>query len=406
LKEQRKSVSVARSANLIAIVRRIASQPRAASSGYADSVMNQKSLTISHKIMMKAAIFRSHNVPLSIEDINAPSAPGTGEVVVDILAAPVLSYTQEVFQAKRPYPVLLPLVPGCGAVARIRELGVDATSLKVGQLVFCDPTVRSRDNVLAPDILLQGWIAPTAGSQILQAHFRNGPFAQQMLLPLENAVSLTGLEHYEPAKLTWLNTLLIAQGGLLAAELQAGQVIAIGGATGHFGSSAVAVALAMGAAKVMATGRNQRVLDRLVEKLGSRVCPVLMTGDREEDTKAIRDRADAPIDCSLDLLGYMPDASPVLPCIMSLRRGGTAVLMGGVDAEVPVPYKYMMRNDLTLRGQYMYPRQAPLLMAGLIQSKLLNLDLFEVDSFPLAEVNQAVEHASTCGAFRLTVLLP
>jgi alcohol dehydrogenase len=66
----------------------------------------------------------------------------------------------------------------------------------------------------------------------------------------------------------------------------------------------------------------------------------------------------------------------------------------------------MMRNDLIVRGQYMYPREAPLLMAGLIKAGLLNLDVFEVHEFPLAAVNQAVEFARTCGVFRLTMLLP
>lgn len=162
----------------------------------------------------------------------------------------------------------------------------------------------------------------------------------------------------------------------------------------------------MGAAKVIAPSPNRAVLDQLVEKLGSRVCPVVLTGDEEEDTKAIRDQADGQVDCVLDLLGLVTNFSPVRACIMSLRRGGTAVLMGGVEAQVELPYKHIMRNDLTLRGQYMYPREAPLLMAGLIQAGLLNLDVFEVDEFPLAEVNQAVEFASTCGALRLTVLLP
>ncbi|UOQ69061.1 hypothetical protein [Hymenobacter volaticus] len=43
------------------------------------------------------------------------------------------------------------------------------------------PTVRARDEPTAPDIMLQGLIAPSAGAQRLQAHFRHGPFAEQLL---------------------------------------------------------------------------------------------------------------------------------------------------------------------------------------------------------------------------------
>ena len=156
---------------------------------------------------MKAAIFKTIGQPLTIEDIPEP-VPGAGEVLVRVLAAPILAYAQEVFTGQRHYPLLLPLAPGCGAVGLVEKTGPDATRLKPGQLVFCDPTVRSRDDALSPDIMLQGWVAPGEGPQKLQAHFRNGSFAEKMLVPLENAFSLEHLRSVDPAKLTWLNTLL------------------------------------------------------------------------------------------------------------------------------------------------------------------------------------------------------
>jgi NADPH:quinone reductase-like Zn-dependent oxidoreductase len=72
---------------------------------------------------------------------------GTGEVVVDVAAAPVLSYADEVFSGERRYMVDLPVIPGCGAIGRVRETGPDATKLKVGDRVFCDPTVRDHGPV-------------------------------------------------------------------------------------------------------------------------------------------------------------------------------------------------------------------------------------------------------------------
>src|SRR5579883_3258821 len=229
---------------------------------------------------MKAAIFKAIGEPLTIEDIPEP-VPGAGEVLVRVLAAPVLSYMQDVFTGQRHYPLLLPLAPGCGAVGLVEKVGPDATRLKPGQLVFCDPTVRSRDDALSPDIMLQGWVAPGEGPQKLQAHFRNGAFAEKMLLPLENAISLEHLRSVDPAKLAWLVTLLVPYGGLLAASLQAGQTIMVNGATGHFGSAAVAIAVAMGAARVVAPGRNEQVLSTLVRQFGPRVRPVLLPKDEQ-----------------------------------------------------------------------------------------------------------------------------
>ena len=51
-----------------------------------------------------------------------------------------------------------------------------------------------------------------------------------------------------------LNVLLVPYGGLLAADLRAGETLLVSGATGNFGGAAVAVALAMGAACVVAPG--------------------------------------------------------------------------------------------------------------------------------------------------------
>ncbi|MBA2678535.1 MAG: zinc-binding dehydrogenase, partial [Ktedonobacteraceae bacterium] len=321
---------------------------------------------------MKAAILKVKGQPLTIEDIPEPS-PGAGEVVVRVLAAPVLAYTHEVFSGGREYPLLLPLAPGCGAIGVVEKVGPDATRIEPGQFVLCDPTVRSRDDVLSPDIMLQGWIAPGAGAQKLQAYFRNGPFAEKMLVPLENAIPLDQLRSIDPAKLAWLGALLIPYGGLLAAGLQPGQTIVVNGATGHFGSAGVAVALAMGAARVIAPGRNERMLNTLVNHFGERVRPVLLSEDDVLNTKNMKEAAEGPIDCLLDILGYIRDAAPTRSGIMTLRPGGTAVLMGGVDAALDIPYRYVMRNNLVIRGQYMYPRHAPLLLAALIQSGLLNL---------------------------------
>jgi alcohol dehydrogenase len=353
---------------------------------------------------MKAAVLKAIGQPLAVEDIPEP-APGAGEVLVRVLAAPVLAYAQEVFTGRRYYPLLLPLAPGCGAVGLVEKVGPDATRLKPNQLVFCDPTVRSRDDTISPDIMLQGWVARNEGAQKLQAYFRNGSFAEKMLVPLENAISLEQVRSVDPAKLVWLNTLLVPYGGLIAASFQPGQVVTVNGATGHFGSAGVAIAVAMGAARVIAPGRNKQALNTLVSFFGSRVRPVLLSEDEAINSKHFVEAAEGPIDCLLDLLGPIHDTAPTRRGIMAVRPGGTAILMGGVQATLDVPYNHVMLNNLVIRGQFMYPRHAPLLLAELIHSGLLSLEPFSVHTFPLEQVNQAVQHAHDHGgAFQLTVL--
>lgn len=355
---------------------------------------------------MKAAVLKAIGQPLAIEELPEP-VPGAGEVLVRVLAAPVLAYAQEVFTGERYYPLVLPLAPGCGAIGVVEKAGPDATRLKPGQLVFCDPTVRSRDDSLSPDIMVQGWAARGEGPQKLQTYFRNGSFAEKMLVPLENAIVLEHMHTMDPGKLTWLTTLLVPYGGLLAANLQPGQIVMVNGASGHFGGGGVAVALAMGAERVIAPGRNQNSLDALVNRFGARVRPVLLSEDEAIYRQRITQAAEGPIDCLLDLLGPIRDGTPTRRAIMAVRSGGTAVLMGGVNADVAIPYNYVMHNNLVIRGQFMCPRHAPLWLAGLIRAGLLNLDAFSTHAFPLEEANQAVQYAHEHGgAFQLTVLTP
>jgi alcohol dehydrogenase len=149
---------------------------------------------------MKAAVLHAKGQPLTIEHLPDPIS-GPGEVVVQVLAAPVLAYAHEVFSGERDYPLLLPLAPGGGAIGLVQKTAPDATRIAPNQLVFCDSTIRSRDDVLSPDTMLQGWIAPGEGPQKLQSHFRHGAYAEQMLLPLENAYSLEQVRSLDPVKL-------------------------------------------------------------------------------------------------------------------------------------------------------------------------------------------------------------
>ena len=66
--------------------------------------------------------------PLAIETVPDPVL-GTGEVIVDVAASRVLAYASEVFSGERKYLLELPVVPGPGAIGRVRAIGPDATQL-------------------------------------------------------------------------------------------------------------------------------------------------------------------------------------------------------------------------------------------------------------------------------------
>ncbi|MEX3965394.1 zinc-binding dehydrogenase [Paraburkholderia sp. EG286B] len=359
---------------------------------------------------MKAAILKTLDTPLAIERIPDPSA-GTGEVIVDVVAAPVLSYAKEVFSGERRYAIALPIVPGCGAIGRVRTIGPDATKLQPGDWVFCDPTVRARDDALMPDIVLQGWSARGEGGQKLQRYFHDGPFAERVRVPTENAVRIGDIDPAEAARWCALNTLLVPYGGLLASDLRAGEILLVSGATGNFGSACVAVALAMGARCVVAPGRNVQALEKLARKFGERVRTVALSGDEATDRERMQRAAPGPIDCVMDLMPPSVPATTVRAAVMAVRPYGRVVLMGGVGmlggAGLELPYPWLMRNDITVRGKWMYPTHAVTLMSGLIRGALLDLGHFDVTTFALDDANEAVAHAAANGGpFNMTVICP
>ena len=136
-----------------------------------------------------------------------------------------------------------------------------------------------------------------------------------------------------------------------------------------------------------------------------------LTGDGDADTTAMRAAAPSPIDAVQDFLPPSVGAAVARAAIMTLRQGGRAVLMGGVGMlggeDLALPYPWIMRNLITVRGQWMYDTAAISGLVGLVRGGLLDLGHWAVTTFPLAGANDAVAHAATnAGPFKLTVLKP
>ncbi|KAF9140440.1 hypothetical protein BG015_001663 [Linnemannia schmuckeri] len=361
---------------------------------------------------IKAALYEGVNPSaplLKVTDLPAPVA-NNGDAVVKILVTRVVSYAKDVLNGTRPYPNLLPMVPGYGGIGIIQSVAPGAIHIKAGQMVFIDPTVRSRDHPVTPDAMLQGLIA-FGRSKELQKVWNNGSWAEEILVPLENLTVIpeSVQAKFNPAELTSVGNYAVPPGGLYP-NLRPGQTVVITGSTGMFGSSAVAVALALGARRVIASGRNRKQLDEFVILYGPRVVPVVTTGDIATDTQAFLTAAGEgfDIDVSFDILPSRATFGIVHSSILALRDGGTAVLMGGLSSSTEFPYSTVMKKGLTIKGQFMYDRAGPTTIIGLADAGLLDLHhRWDPKFFKLSEINDAVEwSAAHPGAFDTTLVLP
>jgi alcohol dehydrogenase len=83
------------------------------------------------------------------------------------------------------------------------------------------------------------------------------------------------------------------------------------------------------------------------------------------------------------------------------------MLMGGVRSDLALNYNVLMHKEITLRGVWMYPRDAIPRMVQMVRAGLIDLNQFELTEFGLDDANEAVAHAAAnAGPRQITVLRP
>jgi alcohol dehydrogenase len=355
----------------------------------------------------KAWRLHGHN-DLRFEDVATPR-PAPDGVIVTIEAGMVLSYTGKVLAGTVPYNLPpFPFVPGTNAVGRIEAVGDSVTHVSRGDRVFLSPHLRGDVPSREPPQILIGLtaMANTEAALALQGRWRDGVFAEIAHWPAACVTPLVGLDDKPAIELIGLAKLIVPFGGLQRSGLRGGDTIIVNGATGYFGSGAVLLAVAMGAGRVVAVGRNAAALESLREALGPRVIPAAVKGKADGDLELIRSAAGGSADVALDLLGNAQSTSTTLATLRALKRGGRLVVMGSAAVPLEVSFREMLANDWEIVGQFMYERHAPAQLVSLAAAGLLDLGKIRVRAFGLGEFRQAVEAAASMQGLDLTALVP
>ena len=135
-----------------------------------------------------------------------------------------------------------------------------------------------------------------------------------------------------------------------------------------------------------------------------------MSGVEADDRRGILEAAGGPADMVLDFLPREAQASQVMAAALTVRHGGRIVLMGGLrgpTGDLPLNYNWLMHNNITLRGQWMYDRHAIARLVKMVRAGLVDVGRFEMTEFALGQANEAVAHAAAnAGPRQLTVLRP
>jgi alcohol dehydrogenase len=348
------------------------------------------------------------NNDLRFDEVETPK-PASDGVLVRIEAGMVLSYMGRVLSGSVPYSLPpMPFVPGTNAIARVIAAGDNVGHVRGGDRVFLSPHLRGDVPDPEPPQILIGLTATVTTPAALQMQMRwhDGVFAEIAHWPAACVTPLAGLDERPATELIGLAKLIVPFGGLQRSGLRGGHTVIVNGATGYFGSGAVMLAVAMGAARVVAVGRKREALERLREVFGPRVIAAVVTGDAAQDLAIIRHAAGSGADCALDLLGAAKSTSTTLSSLRALKRGGRLVLMGSAEAPLELSFREMLANDWEVVGQFMYDRTAPGQLAALASDGLLDLKKIVVTSFALADFRQAVEAAALMQGLDLTAVVP
>src|SRR5260370_23664470 len=119
----------------------------------------------------------------------------------------------------------------------------------------------------------------------------------------EGSTAAEGLDEFDATALSTIRRFIIPFGGLLRGRLAAGETLVVNGATGAYGTAAVLLGVAMGAAQVIAAGRKQGPLEAVARAAGLRVSTVTLTGDVQKDASALREAAGGGAPLAFPLAG-------------------------------------------------------------------------------------------------------
>ncbi|KAK1570171.1 alcohol dehydrogenase GroES domain-containing protein [Colletotrichum navitas] len=346
----------------------------------------------------KGLYFTSPSTPPEITSFPTPTVD-VGSVIVKPLYCWIPGYINDVYGKDNPrqYPVPFPLVGGTNAVGRIVAIPSDAAKLKVGDLVVVDPTIHPRDD--SGQIMLLGLLAATGEMKALAKDvWHHGTWAELVKAPLESvhrfdeaALQKQGVS---PRDLVFFGQMVVPYAGLRDVNLTAGETVLISPATGNFGGAAVHVALAMGA-RVIAMGRNEKVLGELRDLAPGRVETVSISGSWETDLSEISKFG--PVDVFLDLTPQTAaNTDHIRAGLLSVQAGGRVNLMSGVS-EITISPPLLQFRGLTIRATMMCTWSQQRDLVKLVQTGVLKLGekagLKVQGAFKMEEFAKALETA-------------
>lgn len=367
---------------------------------------------------MRVARMHRLGAPLQIDTLPTPT-PGPTDVVVAVKACNVVPNLRNILTHWPEWFPDMPLPPlpgsfGLDAAGIVVATGRHVFAFAPGDRVYVNPATgcggclacRSGDIMSCDSFTYRGYFGRGPATPGIFAQYPYGGLSEYVIAPQACLVTLPEAQSFEEAaRFGYLGT---GYSALRKAGVRAGSTVLINGIGGTLGVSVTLMALAMGAAKILGTGRRQQPLDH-VKALAPRRIETLSVLDSGVSIRnwALSLTDGVGVDSVIDTLPPKSSADATIAAMRALRTGGRVVQPGGMAEALKLDPFWLIGKNAQLLGSRWFSVAEGQEMAAMVAAGILDLARLNHRRFRLEEVNQAIAAAAESDSgFTNVVVLP
>lgn len=369
------------------------------------------------KKMMRAARMHECGQPMELEQVPVPAIRPT-DVLVKVEACGIVPNLHNILTnwttwfPQLPLPKL-PAIFGLDPAGVVEQVGDQVYDFKPGDRVYVNParycgscrSCRSGNTTGCSAYTFNGYFGFTPRSPRMFEDYPYGGLCEYMPAPQYSLVKIPDSMSFETAaRLGYLGT---AYRALLKANVGPTSTVLINGISGTLGLGAAALALAMGARKVLGTARNTALFQRVKDLAAPGRIEIHSLDEGLTSEWVEQVTAGEGVDAVIDCMGPGAPADNLVDSVRALHRSGHLVNIGAIAGDVPLDLHWIMDNDLHISGSAWFTSGQGQAMADMVESGVLDISFFEHKVFPLEQINEAISGIENrSGGFSNYVIRP
>jgi len=359
---------------------------------------------------MRAAICRSFNAPLSIEDVTI--APTSGQALKVRVEACAICHS-DVSYLRGYWGGTPPLVFGHEAAGTVMEIGDDVAGFAVGDRVIvtlmrscghCSTCQQDLEAICATPPQIASPVLTDQSNQPVITAMNSGAFAEEVLVHERQCIAIPDSLNFDVASLLGCGVITGFGAVTRVGKVQAGESVIVTG-TGGVGINAIQAARISGATTIIAIDIAEDKQD-LVRRLGATHFINPSKTDALDAVMAIT--KGNGVDAAFVAVGASKAIAAAVPMI---RTGGRVVILGmpASDDLVAIDASDVAGSAKTIigtkMGSAMIREDIPMLI-DLYQSGQLELDALISDRFDFDDINDAIDKAYAPSSLRVVIQFP